>query len=383
MSMLIRTIEPIPSEAHSRRVAALRDDIHVALDRVVDEGRFHKGSQVRALERFVEDSWGGHAVAVSSGTVALQVALRAAGVGPGDEVVMPVTTFASTAFAAASIGAVPVLVDVDPLTRTLDPESVAAAVTDRTTAIVPVHMHGAPADLPELSVLAASHGIALVEDCAQAHGASIAGRRVGTFGDFGCFSLWVGKCAGGLADGGLVIARDPSATRRVRRLTDLGRDPEDRYVHHELGTRGRMDELTAAVTLLELDRLDAWRDRRDEIAQHYLSAFAGLPVGLPQVPVGARHAWYKFAIEVADAEAFIFAAGRRGVVCERVYPTTLAEQPALTGMPHRATSTPVADGLTRRLVCIPCYPELTSQEVDRVVEAVRVCAPALDAAALR
>ncbi|MFJ9944972.1 DegT/DnrJ/EryC1/StrS family aminotransferase [Streptomyces erythrochromogenes] len=179
----------------------------------IDDGVFHGGRRVWELEAVAGERWGGHAVATSSGTMALECAVRALGIGAGDEVIVPALTFVSTAFAVAAVGAVPVFVDFDPHTRTIDPAA-AAAVTPRTRGVIPVHMHGLMADMTAVTALAGHHGLAVIEDCAQAAGATDAGRPAGSVGDVGCYSMWVGKNLGGLADGGLLLARDPALVRR-------------------------------------------------------------------------------------------------------------------------------------------------------------------------
>jgi len=360
----------VPAEGHHRRLEGLRQVVHDRLDEVIDSGVTVMGDRTRDLEERLGELWGGHAVATASGTESLHFALRAAGVGPGDEVVVPTMTFVATAFAVTAVGAVPVFVDVEPGSWLISPDAVRAAITPRTRAVVVVHLHGQVAAVDEIADLAAEHGLVVVEDCAQAHGATFAGRPAGSFGDFGCFSMWAGKNVGGLGDGGLVVVRDAARAKAVERLRNLGRDPDDRYVHHSWGTRARMSELDAAVLSHQLSLLPAWTERRREVADRYDKAFAALPVTTPTVLPDRGHAFYKYAVLTEHAAELAAHLAERGIGAERVYPRLLSEQPAFTGLPHRAEPTPVADANNPRLLCLPIYPELLDEEEQAVVDGV-------------
>ncbi|WP_306319734.1 MULTISPECIES: DegT/DnrJ/EryC1/StrS aminotransferase family protein [unclassified Streptomyces] len=359
----------IPAEGHARRVRALRPEIHRIVDEVTDRGRFHFGPQTAALEQRMRAEWGGHPVATTSCTQALALALRTAGVGEGDEVVVPAATFAATAFAVAGLGAVPVVVDVDEPTLTMSPEALRGAVTRRTRAVIPVHLHGHMADMPALLAVAAEHRLAVVEDCAQASGAALYGRAAGTWGDFGCFSFWVGKCVGGLADGGAVITDSEERAARVRLLSDMGRPPGKRHVHEDRGTRGRLGELDAGLIDLELSLLPGWLKRRQAIADYYDTCFADSPVGTPPVLPGHRHAYYKYAVACPDLPGLTDFLAHRGIQAEQVYPYLLPDQPAFRAIPHRSETTTRSAGGARRL-CLPAYPELTDAEVEHVAASV-------------
>ncbi|MCB7136684.1 DegT/DnrJ/EryC1/StrS family aminotransferase [Cellulosimicrobium marinum] len=361
----------IAAEGHDRRLEALRDRLHAVLDDLVTGGRYHQGARTRSLEETLGRALGRPVVGTSSGTMALKVALKASGVGPGDEVVVPVATFVSTVSVVAELGATPVLVDIDPETRTMDPDAFAAALGPRTAAVVPVHLHGAPAAMVEIVRLADRAGVRVVEDCAQGHGAELYGRPVGTWGDYGCFSYWAGKNVGSLGDAGALSMRDAMDLETVRALVDLGRLPKDRYTHHRLGYRGRIDELDAAVIEIEQDALGAWRSRRQQIADAYRAGLADTSLVLPVPPPGATHGWYKFAVGSDSPQELITALADRGIQAEQVYPTTLAEQPLLAEIEHRLLDVPVASAVVPTLVCLPCYPELSDDEVAEVVEAVQ------------
>ncbi|MCX5403450.1 DegT/DnrJ/EryC1/StrS family aminotransferase [Streptomyces sp. NBC_00335] len=350
----------------------LKRDVLRLVEEVIDDGVFHGGRRTRELEATIGARWGGHALAASSGTMVLGTAVRALGIGVGDEVIMPALTFVSTAFAVAAAGAVPVFADIDPYTRCIDPQAVEAAVTSRTRAVIPVHMHGLMADMTAIRTLADRHSLSVIEDCAQAAGATDAGRHAGSVGDIGCFSMWVGKNLGGLADGGLLLARDAALLPLLRKLTDLGRDGE-RNTHHLRGDRGRMGEINAAVIRHQLDLLPGWTDRRRAVAQRYTDAFAGLPVGTPGDAPGRPHTYYKYPLTMPDpasARALMDHLGRTGISTEQVYPHTVPHQPAMRELAHRTADISVSLDLLPRTVCLPIAPEVTDAEVDRVIEAV-------------
>ncbi|MFI1416344.1 DegT/DnrJ/EryC1/StrS family aminotransferase [Streptomyces sp. NPDC020707] len=359
----------IPAEGHARRVAALRETIHSITDTVIDTGKFHHGPQTERLEDTLAHVWGGHAVATTSCTQALVLALEAAGTRPGDEVIVPAATFAATAFAVAALGAVPVIVDVAEPTLTLDPKATEAAITDRTRAVIPVHLHGHMADMPAINQVAARHGLAVIEDCAQAPGASLHGRAAGTWGDYGCFSFWVGKNIGGLDDAGAILTTTPDRAAQLRRLTDMGRDRRHRHLHHVRGHRARLGEVNAGILTTQLGLLPSWTERRNTIARRYTDAFAELPVETPMVQDGHVHAFYKYALGCEDIPALTAHLTHAGIEAEQVYPYLLPDQPAFEEITHRSHVTERSDTATRRL-CLPAYPELTDTEVNHVIATV-------------
>ncbi|MFD5887915.1 DegT/DnrJ/EryC1/StrS family aminotransferase [Streptomyces sp. NPDC060334] len=366
------TAGTIAGEFHARRVYGLKREVLRLVEEVIDDGVFHGGRRIRELEVVAGERWGGHAVGTSSGTMALETAVRALGIGAGDEVIMPALTFVSTAFAVAAAGAVPVFVDIDARTRTIDPTAVAAAVTPRTRAVIPVHIHGLMADMTAIRALADRHALAVIEDCAQAAGATDRGRPAGSVGDIGCFSMWVGKNLGGLADGGLLLAREAALPPLLRKLTDLGRDGE-RNTHHLRGSRGRMGEIDAAVIRHQLDLLPDWIDRRRTLADRYADAFTALPVVTPTDAPGRPHTYYKYPPTLPDpatATALATHLGRTGITTEQVYPHAVPDQPALREIIHRTTDITVTLDVLPRTVCLPLAPELTDAEADRVIEAV-------------
>ncbi|MGW0964729.1 DegT/DnrJ/EryC1/StrS family aminotransferase [Streptomyces sp. NPDC002516] len=359
----------VPAEGHARRVAALRRTIHRITDEVIDAGTFHYGTQTRRLEEALGRAWGGHAVATTSCTQALTLALRAAGIGAGDEVIVPAATFAATAFAVSAAGAVPVIVDVGEPTLTLCPKAMEAAVTPRTKGVIPVHLHGHMADMPAINEIAARHRLTVIEDCAQAPGARLDGRAAGTWGDYGCFSFWVGKNLGGIDDAGAVLTTTPERAERLRRLTDLGRDRGDRHLHHLRGHRARLGEINAGVLTAQLALLPSWTDRRNRIARRYTEAFADLPLDTPVVQDGHVHAFYKYAIGCEDIPALTAHLASEGIQAEQVYPYLLPEQPAFQEIEHRS-HTSARSAVAKQRLCLPAYPELTDAEAGQVIRAV-------------
>lgn len=363
----------IPAEAHGRRINLLRDDILRLVGEVIDAGSYHGAARTRGLEETVREEWGGHPVATSSGTMALHNSVRCLNLGPGDEVIMPALTFVSTGFAVAYAQAVPVLVDIDPVTRCIDPSAVEAAITPRTKAIIVVHMHGLMADMGALNELAQRHGLAVIEDCAQAAGASSGLGYAGTVGDLGCFSFWVGKNLGGLHDAGMVVARDPRNVGTLRALADLGRDG-DRSTHHLLGHRGRMSEVDAAVINHQLALLPAWILRRRQIADTYSDAFKDLPMVLPADAADRRHTYYKYAVQTAsptDRAELAATLTQAHISAERVYPKLMHQQPAFQQIAHQTRGLSHAQRFVDEHLCLPIYPELSDAEITRVIDVVR------------
>ncbi|EOM76613.1 aminotransferase [Rhodococcus rhodnii LMG 5362] len=360
----------IPAEGHARRVSALRESLHRQMDSVIDSGAFHNGPFTQRLEGIFSESTGGRTVAGASGTQSLTAAIHAADLEDGAEVILPASTFVSTAFAVADAGAIPVFVDVDPDTYTIDPVAVEQAITQRTRAIAVVHLYGHPADVESINAIANTHGLKVVEDCAQAYGASDRGHAVGTAGDFACFSLWVGKTLGGLGDGGVVVTRNDDDADRIRHLFNVGRSPDDRYLHTTYGFRARMAEIDAAAAVLEAEHSNDWRARRDSIARHYIDEFDGLPITTPHVRDGVDHAWYKFVIRVPDPMRLSDTLASLGIRTEQVYPKLVHHQPAFREIPHRIGPVSTAEEINAHHLCIPVYAELEDDEVDRIVTAV-------------
>ena len=379
ISPSIKPTTTISAEGTARRLRALSAPILALQEEILLSGILLQGPRVAALEQAVRRVWNVRcAVGVSSGTAALEIALRAAGVQRDQRVIVPAHTFYSTASAAVDVGAIPVFVDIDPVTYTLDPRAVQAALTPDVRAIIAVHLYGQPADMDRLRDIAAERHIPLIEDASQAHGAQYRQQFVGSLGDFGCFSLYVGKNIGGLGDAGLITVRQPATLEvcgLLFRLRDLGRLPgkATRYQHEVVGKRARMREEDAAVTLLELTFLEEWTTHRQAIAARYSDAFAHLPIQTPTIAPDRSHVFYKYAVLVAtpqERQRLADFLEERGIETEQLYPQALCDQPVFASVPHHIASCTVARDVTARVICLPLYPELRENEIQQVITSV-------------
>ncbi len=355
-----------------RQTAALLPELEAAASRVLRSGWFVLGPEVRAFEdEWAAFSGAAHCLGVASGTDALQLALRAVGVGAGDEVITVPNAAGYTGFAVRLIGARPVYADVDEQSWTMDPASVERALTERTRAVVPVHLYGAPARMDELADLCRRRGVALVEDCAQAHGARAQGRPVGTSGDVGCFSFYPTKNLGALGDGGAVVTGDVAMAERLRRLRQYG---WARKYHAEepFGFNSRLDELQAALLRVRLRDLHRGNRRRVELARHYRDVLADLPgLDLPADLPG--HVYHLFVVRVHDGRRDALQCGleARGIETVVHYPVPDYLQPAFGDLGLGPGTAPVAEALAGEVLSLPCYPELSLEEVREVGNAVR------------
>lgn len=341
--------------------------VTAALARVVASGWYVLGPEVEHFEaEFAAACGAPHAVGVGTGTDAITLILRALDIGPGDEVITPPLSAAYSALAVMMAGATPVFADIDPQRLTLDPDATAAAITPRTRALLPVHLYGQSADMTPIIALAERHGLALVEDCAQAHLCTSEGRPVGTMGIAGAFSFYPTKNLGALGDGGAVITRDAALAQRLRRLRNGGQTT--RYHHEEAGANSRLDELQAAVLRARLPFLADWTARRRQIARTYRQGLAGTAVQVPP-ECDPGHVYHLFPVlspERASVQAQLLA---RGVETLIHYPVPIPRQPALAALHPRQCA--VADRVCSEVCSLPMYPALSDQDVDRVVAAVR------------
>jgi dTDP-4-amino-4,6-dideoxygalactose transaminase len=351
----------------------LRDEILAAIARVCDSQRFIMGPEIDAFEREVSRILGvDHAIAVSSGTDAVLLALMTLGIGPGDEVVTPTYSFFATAGAVVRLGAKPVLVDIDPATFNVDPTGITAAITPRTKAILPVHLFGLSADLDPILDEASRSGVPVIEDAAQAIGATYKSRPVGAHGALGCFSFFPSKNLGAFGDAGLVTTNDEGLARRARLLRTHGMEPK--YYHHIVGGNFRMDALQAAVLRVKAPHLAAWTEARRLNAARYHRLFtdAGLTpvVSLPTEPPGRRHIFNQFVIRTAHRDQLKQHLDVKGIGNEIYYPVPFHLQPCFAGLGHHAGDFPYAERAATESLAIPIYGELTLEQQRSVVEAV-------------
>lgn len=364
----------VPFGDLARHTAAIRDELDAAAARVLDGGRYLFGAELEGFEEaFAAWCGAGFAVGVANGTDAITIALQAVGVEPGDEVITAANTCVPTVVGIENAGAVPVLVDAERSTRTLDPSLVERAITPQTRALLPVHLYGQCADLDALGAIARAHGLKLVEDCAQSHGAEIGGRRAGTVGDAAAFSFYPTKNLGALGDGGAVVTNDASTAERARLLRNYGE--RERFEHVLRGRNSRLDALQAAFLSAKLPHLDGWTERRRAVAATYDAALADTSVAAPVEADGRRHVYHLYVVETTGRDAFRSALADAGVETAVHYPLPMHLQPAYRSLGAEGAF-PVSEGLASTITSLPLYPELTDDEVATVAEAVRRAASA-------
>jgi dTDP-4-amino-4,6-dideoxygalactose transaminase len=364
----------IPFLDLTRQHAALKAELMAAAERVLDSSAFVLGPEGRALESELARACGArHGIGVGSGTDALRLALAALGVGPGDEVITPAFSFVASATTIVMAGARPVFVDVERDTLTMDAGAVERALTPRTRVIMPVHLYGHPAAMDGLAALARARGVAVLEDAAQAVGATWQGRPVGGWGDAACLSFYPTKNLGACGDAGMVVTVRDDVDARVRRLRHHG--DAGRYHHVELGYCTRLDELQAAFLRVKLRHLTEWERKRRAIAAQYLDGLASLPLELPVERPGARHVYHLFTVRHPRRDALVKALAELGVGTAVHYPRAVPGQP-LFGEAGEARW-PEAWRAAREVVSLPCFPEMTDGEVEGVIDAVRRACKAL------
>jgi dTDP-4-amino-4,6-dideoxygalactose transaminase len=349
--------------------ADVADELAAAVARVAASGWYLLGPELEGFERdFADYCEAGHCVGVGSGMSAIELALRALGIGPGDEVLVPAYTWIATWLAVSQVGARPVAVDGDPSTYNLDRDAAAAAVTERTAAIIPVHLRGEPADMDAVGELARAHQLAVIEDAAQAHGARHRGRRVGGLGNVAAFSFYPIKNLGAFGDGGAVTTDDPALAEKIRLLRNYGM--KSRHDVEVAGVNSRLAEIQAAVLRVKLGRLDAWNAHRRELAGRYLEALRELePVTTPEVPEWAEPVWHLFVVGHGERDACRERLGRVGIETLVHYPVLPHMSPPYADAGSRPL--PVAERLAARALSLPLHPGLDAEAVDRVVDALR------------
>jgi dTDP-3-amino-3,4,6-trideoxy-alpha-D-glucose transaminase len=363
----------IPFNDLGRGVAELRDDLDAALARVLDSGWFVLGGEGRAFEEeFAAAAGVTHAVGVGSGTDAIELGLRALGIGPGDEVVTQANTCVPTVSAIERAGASPVLCDVDPEAGTMDPGSLRGALGAKTRAVIPVHLYGQCADVEAIVDLCSERGIVVVEDCAQAVGAELRGRIAGSIGALGCFSFYPTKNLAALGDGGAVVTDDADLAERLRLVRQYGQT--DRYRHVTKGVNSRLDEVQAAVLRTRLPHLSRWNARRAEIAAAYTEALGGTSVRPLAQLEGRRHVFHLFVVQALDREALTAHLDEAGIGTLIHYPTPIHGHPPYRRLAAGPVPLSASERLCERVLSLPIYPELRDDEVDRITVALTALA---------
>ncbi|WP_066729817.1 DegT/DnrJ/EryC1/StrS family aminotransferase [Desulfuromonas sp. DDH964] len=348
----------------------LRKELEAAWQRVMESGWFILGPEVEAFEaEFAKYCGVKHCIGVGNGLDALHLILRGYDIGPGDEVIVPAHTFIATWLAVSQVGATPVPVDVLDETANLDPAQLAAAVTGRTKAILPVHLYGQPAAMQEILAVAESCGLRVIEDAAQAHGARYRGRRAGTLGDAGAFSFYPGKNLGAMGDGGAVTTDDDQLAERLRALRNYG--SQEKYVHQVAGFNSRLDELQAALLRVKLGVLDEWNGRRMRLAQRYTVGLADCGLGLPQVPDWAESSWHLYVIRSPRRHQLQKALQAAGIGTLIHYPIPPYRQQAYAGLGADPARFPVTERLSGEILSLPMGPHIEDAQAEAVVASVR------------
>ena len=348
----------------------IKQEVNTAIQGILDSCQFTLGSEVAAFEQeFAAYCQSEQGVGVNTGTSALHMALLAAGVGRGDEVITVPFTFVATVSAIDYTGATPVLVDIDPRTFTMDVTKLEAAITKRTKAIIPVHLYGQCADMDPIFEIAKQHGLVVIEDAAQAHGAEYKGRRAGSMGDMGCFSFYPGKNLGAYGEAGMVITDNPEFARTIRMLRDWG--AEKKYHHVLKGYNFRMEGIQGAVLRVKLRYLEGWTEGRRTAAAHYDRLFAGSGVATPTALAHNRHVYHIYAIRTGNRQALQEALLAQGIQTGIHYPTPVHLLPAFADLGYRAGQFPHSEHAAAQVLSLPMFPELTGAQCEEVAQAVK------------
>jgi dTDP-4-amino-4,6-dideoxygalactose transaminase len=349
---------------------SIKDEVNAAIQGVIERCEFTLGSEVAAFEKeFAGYCQVEHGIGVNTGTSALHLALLAAGVGKGDEVITVPFTFVATVSAIDYTGAKPVFVDIDPKTFTMDVNAIEAAITEKTKAIIPVHLYGQPADMDPILEIARKHNLVVIEDACQAHGAEYKGRRAGSMGHMGCFSFYPGKNLGAYGEGGMVVTNNPEFTRAIRMLRDWG--AEKKYQHVLKGYNFRLEGIQGAVLRVKLKYLEGWTEARRTAAARYDSLLAGTGVPTPYARPDVRHVYHLYAIRTQNRQAWQDALLAQGIQTGIHYPTPVHLLPAFADLGYQAGQFPHSERAANEVLSLPMFPELTAAQCERVAQAVQ------------
>jgi dTDP-4-amino-4,6-dideoxygalactose transaminase len=349
--------------------AAIKHEILPAIAEVLDSSQFVLGKEVAAFEEeFAAFCGAQHGIAVNTGTSALHLALLAAGVGPNDEVITVPCTFVATVAAIVYTGATPVFVDVDPLTYTMDPAKIEAAITSKTKAILPVHLYGNPADMDPILQIARRHNLVVIEDSAQAHAAEYRGRGCGSIGDMGCFSFYPGKNLGAYGEGGLVTTNNPEYAKKIRMLRDWG--AEKKYEHVLKGFNYRMEGIQGAILRVKLKYLNRWTEARRAHAAAYARVLAHSGLTLPTQVAGGKHVYHVYAVLTTVRREMMESLNAQGVQTGIHYPFPIHLLPAHADLGYKAGDFPISERIAAQEVSLPMYPEMTAVHIQAVGQAV-------------
>ncbi|MDZ7345870.1 MAG: DegT/DnrJ/EryC1/StrS family aminotransferase [candidate division KSB1 bacterium] len=359
----------IPFGDLKRHYERIRPQINQAVQRVLASGWFILGRELEAFEQsFAQHIGSRFAVGVGSGTEALHLALLAAGVKPGDEVITAPNTAVPTLSAISFAGAVPRFVDIDPQTYCLDAFKLEAAITPRTKAIVPVHLYGHPCDMPVIMKVADRFGLKVIEDCAQAHDAAVAGKKTGTFGHYGCFSFYPSKNLGAFGDAGMIVTDDPVEAEKLKMLRNYGQS--QRYYHDILGFNSRLDELQAAILSAKLPFLNQWNERRRAIAKRFNRLIINPAIEKPIERQGCRHVYHLYVVRHPERDRLRDYLAKKGVGTQIHYPVPCHLQKAYAFLGYRKGDFPIAEHYAEQVLSLPNYPELEDEEIDLISQII-------------
>lgn len=361
---------PIPLVDLATQSQQIRDEVLERMARVIDAGRFILGEEVEHFEQqFAEYCQTDHCVGLANGTDALHLALRALDIGPGDEVITVGNSFAATPLAVVYTGATPVLVDIDPVSFNMDVDLIEQAISENTKAIIPVHLYGQPAAMLRILEIAQRHGLRVVEDCAQAHGAEIAGKRCGSFGDIGCFSFYPGKNLGAFGDGGAITTNNQELAEKLRLIRNYGQVIKNR--HDLLGFNCRLDTLQACVLLTKMQYIERWTEQRRQVADWYRQELQDGSVVLPIAADQMRHVYHLFVVRHPQRDALL-----QHLADQQIFGGIHYPHPLHTAAPFKEAAThplelPQCRHAAAEILSLPLYPEMTRQQVTRVADAIR------------
>jgi dTDP-4-amino-4,6-dideoxygalactose transaminase len=359
----------IPLVNLQRQHDALRDEIRAAIDRVIERADFILGHEVTAFEQeFAAYCEAKHCIGVGNGLDALTLAIKGLGIGPGDEVITVANTFVATALAIQHTGATPVLVDHEPESYNLDPRRLTTAITSRTKAIIPVHLYGRPADMDAINAIASEHGLSVIEDACQAHGARYKGRRAGSLGRAAAFSFYPGKNLGALGDAGAIVTNDDELADWLRTTRNYG--AKVKYHHALRGLNSRLDSIQAAVLRVKLPHLDDWNARRRQLADRYRRQLDGTGLTLPTESTDSEHVYHLFAVRCPDRDAVLKQLHDKGIDAGIHYPVPIHRQPAFGSQCIVPRPLPESENSATELLSLPLCPFIDQSEIDAVAEAV-------------
>ncbi len=363
-----KNIPLVDLQAQSR---SIRDEVLAGMAEVVDSCAFILGPQVKEFEtQFAEYCQTDHCVGLANGTEALHMALRALDIGPGDEVITAGNSFAATAFAIAYVGAKAVFVDIDADDYNMDVTLIEQAISEKTKAIIPVHLYGQPARMNEIMEIARRHDLRVVEDAAQAHGAEIDGKRTGSFGDIGCFSFYPGKNLGAYGDGGACVTNDPALAERLQLLRNYGQKVKNR--HDELAYNCRLDTMQAAVLLVKMKYIEQWTDQRIQVAAWYREALQDIGVTLPTQHENMRHVYHLFIVRHSQRDEILRKLAEKNVFGGVHYPHPLSDAQPFRDAPCFPMGLPLANKYANEILSLPMYPEMTQAQVKWVAQKLAI-----------